>query len=373
MDLGSQWSKIGYAGEDSPKYIFPSHLGRIDSDKFFISNQIIKKDLMEIENPFKNGLVENWDYLEKLIQYGYQLDKSNEHPVMFAEVPFTTKEQREKTTSLFFEKFDVPAFFLYKSSALSCFASGKTSALVIDSGYSTTCASCVHDGYSISTSIVKQHQAGDYMTDLVLNYIEKKAPLKPHWSFTKDKSGIKDLDISNISKSFLQYSKKIIAEDIKHSIFQINEQSLDEVKNQSVPTLSFELNTGKVVDIGSERMSIPETFFSPKGSDMKGIHILAHESVQKSDSDLRKDFYMNIVLSGGTCSFNGFQKRFEKELGQKSGLKVKTIPLPSFPASKQIVWIGGSILSSLGSFQQMWISKDEFKETGAFIVHKKCP
>jgi actin-related protein len=40
---------------------------------------------------------------------------------------------------------------------------------------------------------------------------------------------------------------------------------------------------------------------------------------------------------------------------------------------KYATWIGGSILASLGSFQQMWVSKKEFDETGVAIVHKKCP
>ena len=35
-------------------------------------------------------------------------------------------------------------------------------------------------------------------------------------------------------------------------------------------------------------------------------------------------------------------------------------------------WIGGSILSSLSTFQQMWISKNEYDEAGPSIVHRKC-
>ena len=35
-------------------------------------------------------------------------------------------------------------------------------------------------------------------------------------------------------------------------------------------------------------------------------------------------------------------------------------------------WIGGSILSSLSTFQQMWISKQEYDEAGPSIVHRKC-
>ena len=36
------------------------------------------------------------------------------------------------------------------------------------------------------------------------------------------------------------------------------------------------------------------------------------------------------------------------------------------------VWIGGSILASLSTFQQMWISKQEYDESGPSIVHRKC-
>jgi actin, other eukaryote len=81
-------------------------------------------------------------------------------------------------------------------------------------------------------------------------------------------------------------------------------------------------------------------------------------------------------LVGGNTNFNGFAKRFEKDLTSKvtNNIKLKSpIVPPAFPASKQMTWIGGSILASLGSFQQMWISKEEYNEGGSQVVHKKCP
>ena len=42
------------------------------------------------------------------------------------------------------------------------------------------------------------------------------------------------------------------------------------------------------------------------------------------------------------------------------------------PERKYSVWIGGSILASLSTFQQMWISKAEYDESGPSIVHRKC-
>lgn len=36
-------------------------------------------------------------------------------------------------------------------------------------------------------------------------------------------------------------------------------------------------------------------------------------------------------------------------------------------------WIGGSILASIGTFQQMWISSQEYEESGKSQVERKCP
>ena len=42
------------------------------------------------------------------------------------------------------------------------------------------------------------------------------------------------------------------------------------------------------------------------------------------------------------------------------------------PERRYPVWIAGSILASLSTFQQMWISKQEYDESGPSIVHRKC-
>ena len=52
-----------------------------------------------------------------------------------------------------------------------------------------------------------------------------------------------------------------------------------------------------------------------------------------------------------------------------STMKIKIVAPPE---RKYSVWIGGSILASLSTFQQMWISKQEYDESGPSIVHRKC-
>jgi actin-related protein len=73
----------------------------------------------------------------------------------------------------------------------------------------------------------------------------------------------------------------------------------------------------------------------------------------------------------GTSMYPGIADRMQKEITAlaPSTMKIKIIAPPE---RKYSVWIGGSILASLSTFQQMWISKQEYDEAGPSIVHRKC-
>merc|ERR1712037_822315 len=97
----------------------------------------------------------------------------------------------------------------------------------------------------------------------------------------------------------------------------------------------------------------------------------AYNSIMKCDVDIRKDLYANVVLSGGSTMYPGIADRMQKEITAlaPNTMKIKIIAPPE---TKYSVWIGGSILASLSPFQSMWISKEEYDESGASIVHRKC-
>ncbi|CAG2063372.1 unnamed protein product [Timema podura] len=117
----------------------------------------------------------------------------------------------------------------------------------------------------------------------------------------------------------------------------------------------------------------PEAMFQPSflGMESCGIHETTYNSIMKCDVDIRKDLYANTVLSGGTTMYPGIADRMQKEITAlaPSTMKIKIIAPPE---RKYSVWIGGSILASLSTFQQMWISKQEYDESGPSIVHRKC-
>lgn len=143
--------------------------------------------------------------------------------------------------------------------------------------------------------------------------------------------------------------------------------------SSSAITRSYELPGGQVIAVGNECFRTPEALFQPAfiGHESAGIHETTYESIMKCDADIHKDLWDNIVLSGGTTMFPGIADRLQKELTNLApSMKVQIVAPPE---RKYSAWIGGSLLSSLSTFQQKWIYKRDYDECGPQIVHRMCP
>uniref|UniRef100_A0A8I6AKY5 Uncharacterized protein n=1 Tax=Rattus norvegicus TaxID=10116 RepID=A0A8I6AKY5_RAT len=132
-----------------------------------------------------------------------------------------------------------------------------------------------------------------------------------------------------------------------------------------------ELPDKQVITIGNEQFWCPEALFQPSFPSVGscGIHETTFNSIVKCDVDIRKD--ANAELPGSTTMYLGIADQMQKEITapSTSTMKIKIIARPD---RKHSVCIGGSILASLSTFQQMWISKQEYDKWGPSIVHCKC-
>ena len=395
FDLGTFNHRIGYSGEDSPKCVYQPIIG-INNHQYFYNEYGLRynkpgtKILTYMNN---DGSIKDYDLLEKVIENllkeNLSLDLS-EHPLLFSEPSLHNKENRIKLTKFMFEKYKIPAIYICKNAVLSGFSCGRSTCLVFDSGHNMTTAVPVCEGYALQKCLIKNNVAGDYVTSLLEKKLKiKNVKINPFYSFKKIKKEDNNFetiyfDNRNLyDKSYEKFWTKEIIRDIKETCLLTNDESLkyDNEKDEFITTslsqeLIYDLPDGNTLNLSKDRTLILERVFNPikDKPGFLGYHQMVNDAINKADLEIKKELYSNIFLCGGNTLFNGFIERFQKQISNtnKQLFKLKIITHPSNTEKKFSSWLGGSILSSLGTFHQLWLSKAEFEEHGEMIIERKC-
>jgi len=255
-----------------------------------------------------------------------------------------------------FETFQVQGLYVSIQAVLSLYSNGRTTGCVVDSGDGVTHTVPVFEGYSIPHAVKKNFIAGRAITNHMVNLLQ-----------------LDDIAEQGGKSAWNQIVRTIKEKTCFVSLDPAGDAAKAKSSNELVTT--YELPDGSTVNINTPRFMGPEALFDPglikEGDETSGIHKMAFESIADCDLDIRKDLYENLILSGGSTLYEGLPDRLEKELDSlcpQSGM-VKVIATKDRYYS---VWTGGSTLSSLSTFESQWITKEEYEENGAEIIHRKC-
>eukprot|EP00658_Telonema_sp_P-2_P061295 TRINITY_DN50008_c0_g1_i1.p1 TRINITY_DN50008_c0_g1~~TRINITY_DN50008_c0_g1_i1.p1 ORF type:complete len:400 (+),score=83.54 TRINITY_DN50008_c0_g1_i1:64-1263(+) len=372
LDNGTGYLKAGLQGDEAPSVHSPSCVGlpkrllrgksantalkEASSEQISIGTTALEKQGLHLNFPLDCGEVSDWDAMEIIWRHGFEdgLGLSPETDVygtFLTEAPLNAKSTREKMTEIMFESIKTQRFYLAMQAMLALLGSGRDTGLVVDAGDGVVHTIPVYDGFSLGHAMQRQNLAGRALSEWLAELLAEN----------------RGLELRTISD--LQTARRIKEDACRVSLEFESEME----REASEFPHKFELPDGSQLEIGKEAIQCPELLFTPSiragCEESKGLHELVMKTASECDLDARPLLLQNIVLSGGSTCFQHLPERLQLELAKLTPCKAKVVA----PADRAIsVWIGGSVMAGLSTFEHEWVTTAEYQEHGPRIVHKKC-
>eukprot|EP01084_Bolivina_argentea_P107451 192101_1 len=392
IDNGTHLIKAGFGGDDAPRAVFPTITGKQRHAGIFVGTHVkdcyvgdeaqSKRGILSLKYPMEHGLIVNWDsmtYVWHHTFYNELVVAPEEHPILLTDSALNTKLNRNKIAEIMFENFQSPSIYIVAQSPLSLYQSGKTTGVVINSGYDVTNIVPIYEGFVLNDTVTQLPIGGENLN----RYLSKL--------------------LTESGYCFVRYwTCKELVDDIKIKHSYIAKDFENEMREKNDICLEYELPDGQKIEIDIERFKCCEPFFKPNllGIESSGIYELLYESVMKCHCELRCDMFNNVLLSGGGMKMNGIEERIKKEMNEyRINIHIVSGYIRMFYENKYInkdivnivhnhcgidvnviapierkysAWIGGSIVSCLANFKDRWVKKQEYDEYGATVVQRKC-
>lgn len=381
----------------------------------------------ELKSIVKDGMIEDWDSAIEQWDYLFERLNVNfdEQPLLLTEPVWNTVQNRTKSLEVALEQFQFPGFYLASNPTCVAFAQGRPSALVVDVGHDIVSVTPVVDGMCLTKTALKTHYAGAFTSNqlkLRLNAINED--IIPRYKvkskvFTKvnEKPNWIPNNFENITQSYDDYQLERTLHEIKESIIKVPSDPLSaDNLDTEFTERSFELPNGHAFEFSKERFEVGDSLFDPENYkiesfipesgepeieskndyvplkrakkatedddeeiipstsnkrtkretvEYRGLGSLASHALSLVDVDIRAQLAHNIIVTGSGSLVPGLTERLYLELTKlHPGLKIRLHASGNSVERKYQSWIGGSVLSSLGTFHQLWVSKKELEEVG---------
>ncbi|CCK71779.1 actin-related protein 1 KNAG_0H03650 [Huiozyma naganishii CBS 8797] len=370
LDNGSAILKAGFSGDETPAILEYTMAGKPRykkvmttglEDRTFVGNEAQRlRGLLALRRPISRGEVTNWDDMELLwshifyskLQLGQGNSQIGDHPLLITEAPLNSTKNRETMCEILYETFNFDALYVAHPAVLSLYATGQTTGCVLECGEGYSASTPVYQGFALPSSIRRIDIGGRDITQELQFYIRKSTGLS---LFSNSEQ-----EIVRTIKEKANY----VALDYK---FEEEKFFIHERENTS----TVKLPDGQELTFGKGKYRTSEILFQPQliGSECVSVPEMLLESINKVDMDLRTQLLENIVLSGGTTMLKGFDQRTMSET-KKMLPKHTKVKIRSLAERSYIAWIGGSILSGLYGFRNLWLTREMYEEDPS-MVHRK--
>ncbi|XP_067677691.1 uncharacterized protein [Haliotis asinina] len=351
IETGSYQTRGGLAGDTAPRVIQPTLVGRGVGEK---SNETYigaaaraSREGVVQSQPVREGEIRNWDDVEAIWR-DVLTDKlglnPQEHNVLLITPPSLNSQDKEKITQIMFEKFKVPGLFVANSGALSLYAAGRLSGVVLEVGEGVVHAAPSHEGYLLPKAVTRWAFGGSGQNEFLCKQLSEKG------------YNLASEAVRQIKESMCYVAKNYDLEMAKSSDADFQK--------------TFKLPDETAVTLGSEMFKTSEVLFTPSvaGLSCGGIVALLDEAIGKCSAEQQKLMYSNIVVAGGPTLASGFVDRLKKEVKSRAA----DATVVGGEHREHAAWLGGSTLAALENFQSMWITAAEYRDKGAAVVHDKC-
>jgi actin-related protein len=329
------------------------------SRKYYVGEQAeLQRGMLSMSYPVSQGAVQNWDDWEQLVRGMYEKLKSapSEQPVLFSVPIQSPLANEQKIAEILFETFSVPTVGGVLAPALSLYASGKDSGVVIEIGDGATQIVPIYQSQIIDEAIIRTNVAGRAMTNYMAKLMTERSS-----------------DFTSPSNTELSYGIERLKRECSYVALNFESEMAEYV---STPTkyLEYTMANGATHRIASERIRVGELLFQPKlgGYETPGLHQMVWKALQKCPMDTRAELYSNILLSGGVTLTSGLAERLSKEIS--ASLPSSMICNVVAPDNRwHSAWEGGAVvgpLSSDPSYGPNFMTKAMYEEFGACAIHR---